>query len=103
MKNNSPSKIGIIRGCGWQHIGAYVNLGSYYVLGIPLAAILGFWVHMRAKGLWLGVTTGTLCQVIILFIVVSCTDWEKEVCSANTISIHRFIFKFDAYIRSFSN
>ncbi|KAI9120171.1 hypothetical protein K1719_008819 [Acacia pycnantha] len=69
---------GIVRGSGWQHIGAYVNFGSYYVFGIPLAAILGFWVHMRAKGLWIGVTAGTISQVIVLLIVLSCTDWEKE-------------------------
>ncbi|KAI9120144.1 hypothetical protein K1719_008792 [Acacia pycnantha] len=69
---------GIARGSGWQHIGAYVNFGSYYIVGIPLAAILSFWVEMRGKGLWLGITTGTICQVIVLFIIISCTDWMKE-------------------------
>ncbi|XP_028757814.1 protein DETOXIFICATION 14-like [Neltuma alba] len=73
---------GIARGSGWQHIGAYVNFGAYYVIGIPLAAILGFWLDMRAKGLWLGITTGTICQVIVLMIILSCTDWMKEVCSS---------------------
>ncbi|KAI3726441.1 hypothetical protein L1987_66238 [Smallanthus sonchifolius] len=28
---------GVARGCGWQHIGAYINLGSYYLVGIPMA------------------------------------------------------------------
>ncbi|XP_028757798.1 protein DETOXIFICATION 14-like [Neltuma alba] len=69
---------GIARGSGWQHIGAYVNFGAHYVVGIPLAAILGFWLDMRAKGLWLGITTGTICQVIVLMIILSCTDWTKE-------------------------
>ncbi|KAI9120162.1 hypothetical protein K1719_008810 [Acacia pycnantha] len=69
---------GIARGCGWQHIGAFVNFGVYYVVGIPLAAILGFWVCMRGKGLWLGITTGTFCQVIVLLIIISCTDWPGK-------------------------
>ncbi|KAF3431958.1 hypothetical protein FNV43_RR26694 [Rhamnella rubrinervis] len=34
---------GIARGCGWQNLAAYVNLGAYYLFGIPIAAILGFW------------------------------------------------------------
>ncbi|CAJ1977453.1 unnamed protein product [Sphenostylis stenocarpa] len=36
---------GIARGCGWQHLGAYINLGAYYVFGIPIGAILGFWMY----------------------------------------------------------
>ncbi|KAH7528654.1 hypothetical protein FEM48_Zijuj05G0095000 [Ziziphus jujuba var. spinosa] len=37
---------GIVRGCGWQKIGAYVNLASYYIVGIPLAILLAFVFHM---------------------------------------------------------
>ncbi|KAK4260749.1 hypothetical protein QN277_003827 [Acacia crassicarpa] len=69
---------GIARGSGWQRIGAYVNLGAYYAIGIPLSLILAFLVHLRGKGLWLGITSGTICQVIVLLIIISCTDWKKE-------------------------
>ncbi|XP_054809892.1 protein DETOXIFICATION 14-like [Prosopis cineraria] len=69
---------GIARGSGWQRIGSYVNFGAYYGVGIPLAAILGFVVHLRGKGLWLGITSGTICQVIVLMVIISCTDWKKE-------------------------
>ena len=72
--------IGIARGCGWQHIGAYVNLGAYYVVGIPMAAILGFWLQLRGKGLWIGILTGAFCQTIMLSLITSCTNWEKQVC-----------------------
>lgn len=37
--------IGTARGCGWQKIGAYVNLGSYYLVGIPSAILLAFVFH----------------------------------------------------------
>ncbi|THG21132.1 hypothetical protein TEA_004125 [Camellia sinensis var. sinensis] len=49
---------GVARGCGWQHIGAYVNLGAFYLCGIPIAAILAFWVQLRGKGLWIGIQAG---------------------------------------------
>ncbi|MCQ6513430.1 hypothetical protein NPN18_27095, partial [Vibrio parahaemolyticus] len=58
---------GIARGCGWQHLGAYVNLGSFYLLGIPMAILLGFVLHMGAKGLWMA-TFGRVRQPrLILF------------------------------------
>ncbi|KAF3525251.1 hypothetical protein F2Q69_00050425 [Brassica cretica] len=42
---------GVARGCGWQKIGACVNLGSYYLVGVPLGLLLGFHFHIggRAK------------------------------------------------------
>ncbi|KAI3836138.1 hypothetical protein MKX03_028117 [Papaver bracteatum] len=40
---------GTARGCGWQNIGAYVNLGSYYLVGIPSAVLLAFVLHVGGK------------------------------------------------------
>ncbi|RZC53443.1 hypothetical protein C5167_012352 [Papaver somniferum] len=40
---------GTARGCGWQKIGAYVNLGSYYLVGIPCAVLLAFVLHVGGK------------------------------------------------------
>jgi MATE family multidrug resistance protein len=33
---------GIVRGCGFQKIGAYVNLSAYYLVGIPAALCFAF-------------------------------------------------------------
>ena len=33
--------------------GAYVNLGAFYLVEMPVAVVLGFVVHLRAKGLWI--------------------------------------------------
>ncbi|XP_054810338.1 protein DETOXIFICATION 14-like isoform X2 [Prosopis cineraria] len=89
MDSLQGTLIGIARGSGWQHIGAYVNFGCYYVVGIPLAVILGFWVGMRGKGLWLGVTSGTICQVIVLLTIISHTDWIKEARRARERTLQR--------------
>lgn len=36
-------------GCGWQAFVAYVNVGCYYVVGIPLGCILGFKFNLGVK------------------------------------------------------
>ncbi|KAJ4830271.1 hypothetical protein Tsubulata_039336 [Turnera subulata] len=41
---------GVAKGCGWQKLGAYVNIASLYLGGIPAAAILGFWQLRQGKG-----------------------------------------------------
>ncbi|KAI4313854.1 hypothetical protein L6164_026801 [Bauhinia variegata] len=69
---------GIARGCGWQHLGAYINLGAFYLCGIPVAAALGFWAQMRGKGLWIGVQVGSFVQTLLLSIITSCTNWEEQ-------------------------
>ncbi|KAK1552077.1 hypothetical protein Q3G72_009929 [Acer saccharum] len=69
---------GIARGCGWQDMGAYVNLLAYYVFGIPVAAILGFWLHMRGQGLWIGILVGAFVQTVLLSIITSCLNWKKQ-------------------------
>ncbi|RDX62781.1 Protein DETOXIFICATION 9, partial [Mucuna pruriens] len=73
---------GIARGGGFQQIGAYVNLGAYYLVGVPLAFLLGFVLHFNAKGLWMGSLTGSILQVIILAVVTVLTDWQKEATKA---------------------
>ncbi|GMJ13493.1 hypothetical protein like AT5G52450 [Hibiscus trionum] len=71
---------GNARGCGWQNIGAYINLGSYYIVGIPCAVLLAFVLNVGGggKGLWLGLTSALAVQVICLGIVTIRTNWEQE-------------------------
>ncbi|KAF5450967.1 hypothetical protein F2P56_031276 [Juglans regia] len=73
---------GIARGCGWQDLGAYVNLGAYYLCGLPVGVLLGFWVQLRGKGLWIGILVGAFVQAILLFVITSCTDWGKQASKA---------------------
>ncbi|KAF2310872.1 hypothetical protein GH714_018094 [Hevea brasiliensis] len=70
------------KGSGWQHIGAYINLGAFYLCGIPVAAILGFWVKLRGRGLWIGIQVGAFTQTVLLAIVTSCTDWKRQASKA---------------------
>ncbi|KAK4767584.1 hypothetical protein SAY86_015334 [Trapa natans] len=69
---------GTARGCGWQKIGAYVNLGSYYIIGIPSAILLAFVLHVGGKGLWLGIICALFVQVLSLLLITVRTNWDKE-------------------------
>ncbi|CAL8997691.1 unnamed protein product [Prunus brigantina] len=72
---------GVARGTGWQHIGAYVNLGAYYLVGTPVGVVLAFLAHLRAEGLWIGLLTGSAVQALLLALKTSLTNWEKQVPS----------------------
>lgn len=73
---------GIARGCGWQHIGAYVNLGAFYLFGIPVAVALGFVFRVGGKGLWIGIVSGSIVQTTLLAIITCCTNWQRQVSSS---------------------
>ncbi|XAR51196.1 hypothetical protein NMG60_11005753 [Bertholletia excelsa] len=70
---------GNARGCGWQKIGACVNLGAYYLVGIPFGILLAFVYRIGGKGLWLGITVALFAQGLLLGIITLFTNWEKEV------------------------
>ncbi|XP_042500760.1 protein DETOXIFICATION 40-like [Macadamia integrifolia] len=74
-----PVLSGVAVGCGWQTFVAYVNVGCYYIIGIPLGALLGFKFNFGVKGIWSGMIGGTAMQAIILLWVTFRTDWKKEV------------------------
>jgi multidrug resistance protein, MATE family len=42
IPNKQMCHTGVAVGCGWQEFVAYVNIGCYYIVGVPLGAILGF-------------------------------------------------------------
>lgn len=89
---------GIARGGGFQQIGAYVNLGAYYLVGIPLGLLLGFHFQLNAKGLWMGTLSGSVSQVIILAIVTALTDWQKEATKARERIVEQTIKTSNALV-----
>ncbi|GER42837.1 MATE efflux family protein [Striga asiatica] len=65
-------------GAGWQALVAYVNIGCYYMFGIPLGLLMGYVLNMGVKGIWIGMITGTVVQTFCLFLMVYRTNWNKE-------------------------
>ncbi|KAJ6973263.1 hypothetical protein NC653_033558 [Populus alba x Populus x berolinensis] len=77
-----PVLSGVAVGCGWQAFVAYVNVGCYYVVGVPLGSLFGFYFNLGAKGIWSGMIGGIVLQTVILLWVTIRTDWNKEVQEA---------------------
>ncbi|KAI9101552.1 hypothetical protein K1719_023796 [Acacia pycnantha] len=73
---------GVARGCGWQKLGAFVNLCTYYLVGVPLAIVFSIALHMKVKGLWMGIALAVIVQLVCLLLITLCTNWEKEVNKA---------------------
>ncbi|KAE8674473.1 hypothetical protein F3Y22_tig00111754pilonHSYRG00095 [Hibiscus syriacus] len=64
----------VARGCGWQPLAAWVNLGTYYFIGIPIACLLGFMLKLYDKGkyLMLLLLSGVIDQLRDVVLFTSC-------------------------------
>ncbi|PON46873.1 Multi antimicrobial extrusion protein [Parasponia andersonii] len=69
---------GVAVGSGWQSKAAFVNMGSYYLVGIPLGVFLGWFLSFGIMGMWAGMIGGTVVQTLILIIITARCEWEKE-------------------------
>ncbi|XXG40460.1 hypothetical protein AAC387_Pa01g1171 [Persea americana] len=76
--NIQPILSGVAIGSGWQAFVAYVNIGCYYLIGIPLGVFLGWIFHFGVLGIWAGMIGGTAIQTLILaFVTIRC-NWDEE-------------------------
>jgi MATE family multidrug resistance protein len=72
---------GSLRGMGRQHIGAAVNLVSYYAGALPL----GIWLAFHGwglAGLWIGQCIALYLVGLLEWIIVAHSDWEYQVKKA---------------------
>ncbi|KAL6893653.1 hypothetical protein ACP4OV_007751 [Aristida adscensionis] len=73
-----PVLSGVAIGSGWQGLVAYVNIGSYYLIGIPFGVLLGWGFHYGVLGIWVGMICGTMVQTLILAWITLRCDWNEE-------------------------
>ncbi|XP_076935223.1 protein DETOXIFICATION 29-like [Bidens hawaiensis] len=69
---------GVAIGAGWQTTVVYMNIASYFIVGIPLGLLLGFKFNMGVKGIWYGMVVGTSMQCCLLLMMVARTNWNNE-------------------------
>ncbi|WVZ91636.1 hypothetical protein U9M48_037780 [Paspalum notatum var. saurae] len=86
MVLNSVQQVvsGVAIGGGWQGLVAYINLGCYYIFGLPLGYLLGYTFHLGVGGVWSGMLAGVALQTVILVAVVWRTDWKAEAAQASS-------------------
>ncbi|CCH43239.1 putative membrane protein [Wickerhamomyces ciferrii] len=74
---------GCLRGQGLQKIGSWINIFSFYIVGLPISYILTFKFNWNLWGLWSGILTGLISISILQAITVFYyCDWDKIVDDA---------------------
>nr|GMD01383.1 protein DETOXIFICATION 24-like [Ipomoea batatas]GMD85612.1 protein DETOXIFICATION 24-like [Ipomoea batatas]GME19685.1 protein DETOXIFICATION 24-like [Ipomoea batatas] len=89
-----PVLSGVAVGAGLQSTVAIINLCCYYLIGIPIGAVLGYVANMEVQGIWLGMICGVVTQSIALCYMTWKTDWDNEVAKAKQ-RLQKFYLKSD--------
>nr|AHH83753.1 multidrug and toxic extrusion transporter [Vaccinium corymbosum] len=77
-----PILSGVAIGSGWQGLVAYVNLTTYYIIGLPIGCVLGFKTSLGAAGIWWGMIIGVILQTATLIVITARTNWNAEAAKA---------------------
>ncbi|PKA46627.1 Protein transparent TESTA 12 [Apostasia shenzhenica] len=83
LNSIQPVISGVAVGSGWQGLVAAINLGCYYIFGLPLGFLLGYGMHWGVQGIWVGMLCGTALQTLILLYIVWKTNWKEEAAQAS--------------------
>lgn len=77
---------GVLRGTARPKIGANINLGCFYLVGMPVAVGLSFYGGFDFRGLWLGLLAAQGCCAAAMLVVLGFTDWEFEAIRARKLT-----------------
>ncbi|XP_074572727.1 protein DETOXIFICATION 52-like [Curcuma longa] len=85
---NCPQTVGcgVLRGSARPSRAAHVNLGAFYLVGMPVAVGLGFWLGMGFVGLWMGLLAAQVCCAGLMLHAVGTTDWEAQAQRAQLLT-----------------
>ncbi|KAM2199505.1 hypothetical protein ACFX1Q_002658 [Malus domestica] len=77
---------GVLRGTARPKVGANINLGCFYLVGMPVAVGLGFFLGFDFQGLWLGLLAAEGSCALTMLVVLGRTDWEFEARKARELT-----------------
>ncbi|MFD1141638.1 MATE family efflux transporter [Larkinella insperata] len=58
--------VGILRGISDVNVPTIITLFAYWIVGLPLSYVLGFWMNLNAAGIWVGLLAGLTMAAILL-------------------------------------
>ncbi|CAL9039549.1 protein DETOXIFICATION 48-like [Musa acuminata AAA Group] len=77
---------GVLRGSARPSTGANINLSSFYLVGMPVAVLLGFVGKMGLPGLWLGLLAAQTSCAALMAYALARTDWMTEMERATELT-----------------
>ncbi|KAK4478276.1 hypothetical protein RD792_017563 [Penstemon davidsonii] len=88
LNSVQPVISGVAIGGGWQTLVAYINLGCYYIFGLPLGYVLGYVANFGVEGIWGGMIAGVALQTLLLMFVLYKINWEGSRSSIPLLVYH---------------
>ncbi|TKY55348.1 MATE efflux family protein 6 [Spatholobus suberectus] len=76
---------GVLRGTARPKLGANINLGCFYLVGMPVAVWLGFFAGFDFKGLWLGMLAAQGSCMMTMMFVLARTNWDGQALRAKEL------------------
>ncbi|PSR93405.1 Protein DETOXIFICATION like [Actinidia chinensis var. chinensis] len=77
---------GVLRGTAQPKVGANINLGCFYLVGMPVAIGLGFYAGLDFEGLWMGLLAAQSSCAVTMLVVLGRTDWEFQARRAKELT-----------------
>ncbi|GJV02999.1 DETOXIFICATION 49-like protein [Tanacetum coccineum] len=77
---------GVLRGTARPKIGANINLGCFYLVGMPVAIVLAFFMGFDFQGLWFGMLAAQMSCMVVMLVVLVRTDWDFEAHRAEELT-----------------
>ncbi|XP_009798743.1 protein DETOXIFICATION 49-like [Nicotiana tabacum] len=77
---------GVLRGTARPKVGANINLGCFYFVGMPVAVGLSFYAGFDFEGLWLGLLAAQASCMVTMLVVLIRTDWDFEAVRAKDLT-----------------
>ncbi|XP_051114675.1 protein DETOXIFICATION 49-like [Andrographis paniculata] len=77
---------GVLRGSARPKMGANINLGCFYIVGMPVAVMVSLYLGYDFKGLWMGLLAAEGCCAVAMLFVLVRTDWEFEALKAKDLT-----------------
>ncbi|XP_021852793.1 protein DETOXIFICATION 48 [Spinacia oleracea] len=77
---------GVLRGSARPTVGANINLGSFYFVGMPVAILFGFILKKGFPGLWVGLLAAQASCALLMLYVLCKTDWTLQADRATQLT-----------------
>ncbi|XP_019052798.1 PREDICTED: protein DETOXIFICATION 53 [Nelumbo nucifera] len=77
---------GVLTGSAMFKVGANINFGSFYLIGLPVAFFMGFWLKIGFLGLWFGLVAAQASCVSMMMYTLLHTDWKYQAKRARDIT-----------------
>lgn len=77
---------GVLVGSARPKVGACINFSSFYLIGLPVAALMAFKLEKDFLGLWFGLAAAQASCVCMMVCTLVFTDWDYQAKRAKELT-----------------